>query len=87
MAAGVKALCYTACQHANVVSHTLFESCDHSVMAAGGKALCCTACQDGQSIASGSSNDSVHVWRVEYVTCSGGMPDRYTGFQCKLMCQ
>ncbi|DBA85444.1 TPA: hypothetical protein ACH3X2_006119 [Trebouxia sp. C0005] len=48
----------------------------------GGKALCCTACQDGQSIASGSSNGSVHVWRVEYVTRSGGMPDKYTGFQC-----
>ena len=56
-------------------------------MAAGGKALCCIACQDGQSIASGSSNGSVHVWRVEYVTCSGGMPDKYTGLQCTPTCQ
>ncbi|DBB16182.1 TPA: hypothetical protein ACH3X3_015178 [Trebouxia sp. C0006] len=48
----------------------------------GGKALCCTACQDGQSMASGSSNGSVHVWRVEYVTRSGNMPDKYTGLQC-----
>ena len=43
--------------------------------------LCCTACEDGQTIASGSSNGSVHVWRVEYVTRSGGLPDKYTGFQ------
>ena len=56
-------------------------------MLAGGKALCCTACQDGQSMASGSSNGSVHVWRVEYVTRSGNMPDKYTGLQCKPLCQ
>lgn len=43
--------------------------------------LCCTGCEDGQSIASGSSNGSVHVWRVDYVTRAGGLPDKYTGFQ------
>ena len=32
-------------------------------------------------MASGSSNGSVHVWRVDYVTRAGGMPDKYTGFQ------
>lgn len=48
---------------------------------AGGKITSCTACEDGQSIISGSSNGSVHLWRVEYVTCSGGMPDKYTGLQ------
>lgn len=47
--------------------------------------LCCTACEDGQSIASGSSNGSVHVWRVEYVTRSGGLPEKYTGFQGELL--
>lgn len=46
-----------------------------------GKITSCTACEDGQSIASGSSNGSVHLWRVEYVTPPGGMPDKYTGFQ------
>ena len=51
------------------------------MMLAGGKVLCCTACEDGQSMASGSSNGSVHVWRVDYVTRAGGMPDKYTGFQ------
>lgn len=48
---------------------------------AGGKITSCTACEDGQSIASGSSNGSVHLWRVEFVTRSGGMPDKYTGLQ------
>lgn len=48
---------------------------------AGGKITSCTACEDGQSIVSGSSNGSVHLWRVEYVTRSGGMPDKYTGLQ------
>ena len=43
--------------------------------------LCCTACEDSQSIASGSSNGSVHVWRVEYVTRTGGMPDKYTNIE------
>ena len=38
-------------------------------------------------MASGSSNGSVHVWRVEYVTRSGNMPDKYTGLQCKPLCQ
>lgn len=30
-------------------------------------------------MASASSNGSVHVWRVEYTSRSGGAPDRYTG--------
>ena len=47
----------------------------------GGKITSCTACEDGQSIASGSSDGSVHLWRVEYVTRTGGMPDKYTGLQ------
>ena len=37
------------------------------------------ACHDGQSVASGSSNGSIHVWRVEYTARAGGAPDRYTG--------
>ncbi|GAB4818761.1 hypothetical protein N2152v2_005807 [Parachlorella kessleri] len=46
----------------------------------GGRIAAVAACHDGQSIASGSSNGSIHVWRVEY-TCrgAGGAPDRYTG--------
>lgn len=45
----------------------------------GGKILACAACEDGQSVASASSNGTVHVWRVEYTSRSGGAPDRYTG--------
>ena len=29
-------------------------------------------------MATGSSNGSLHVWRVEYTTRPGGNPDRYT---------
>lgn len=50
-------------------------------MSTGGKITSCTACEDGQSMASGSSNGSVQVWRVEYVTRTGGLPDKYTGLQ------
>ncbi len=45
----------------------------------GGKILAVAACEESQSVASASSNGSVHVWRVEYTTRSGGAPDRYTG--------
>ncbi|KAK9817197.1 hypothetical protein WJX72_010933 [[Myrmecia] bisecta] len=45
----------------------------------GGRILACTACQDAQSVASGSSNGSVHVWRVETVRAGNGAADRYTG--------
>ena len=45
----------------------------------GGKILACAACEDSQSVASASSNGTVHVWRVEYTSRSGGAPDRYTG--------
>ncbi len=47
--------------------------------AQGGKILACAACEDSQSVASASSSGSVHVWRVEYTSRSGGAPDRYTG--------
>ena len=49
------------------------------VWAQGGKILACAACEDSQSVASASSSGSVHVWRVEYTSRSGGAPDRYTG--------
>lgn len=49
------------------------------VHAQGGKILACAACEDSQSVASASSSGSVHVWRVEYTSRSGGAPDRYTG--------
>lgn len=45
----------------------------------GGRILACTDVGDGQTMASGSSNGSLHVWRVEYTTRPGGNPDRYTG--------
>ena len=45
----------------------------------GGKILACAACEDSQSVASASSSGSLHVWRVEYTSRSGGAPDRYTG--------
>ncbi len=45
----------------------------------GGKVLAVAACEESQSVASTSSNGSVHVWRVEYTSRSGGAPDRYTG--------
>ncbi len=45
----------------------------------GGKILSVAACEESQSVASASSNGSVHVWRVEHTTRSGGAPDRYTG--------
>ena len=45
----------------------------------GGKILAVAACEEAQSVASASSNGSVHVWRVEYTSRSGGAPDRYTG--------
>ncbi|BDA42626.1 probable phosphoinositide 3-kinase regulatory subunit 4 [Coccomyxa sp. Obi] len=45
----------------------------------GGKVLAVAACEESQSVASASSNGSVHVWRVEYTSRSGGAPDRYTG--------
>lgn len=50
-----------------------------AVRAQGGKILACAACEDSQSVASASSSGSVHVWRVEYTSRSGGAPDRYTG--------
>jgi hypothetical protein len=38
------------------------------------------ACEDDQSVASGSSTGSIHVWRVEYTTRAGGSAaDKYTG--------
>jgi phosphoinositide-3-kinase regulatory subunit 4 len=51
---------------------------DGKLCGQGGKILAVTACEESQSIASASSNGSVHVWRVEYTTRSGGAPDRYT---------
>ena len=50
-----------------------------AMYAQGGKILACAACEDSQSVASASSSGSVHVWRVEYTSRSGGAPDRYTG--------
>lgn len=44
-----------------------------------GRILACTACQDSQSVASATSSGTLHVWRVEYTSKAGGMPDRYTG--------
>lgn len=44
-----------------------------------GRILACTACEDSGSVASGSADGSVHVWRVEYTTRAAGAPDRYTG--------
>ena len=44
-----------------------------------GRILGCTACQENQSIATATSNGSVNVWRVEYTSKTGGMPERYTG--------
>lgn len=47
--------------------------------AQGGKILACAACEESQSVASASAAGSVHVWRVEYTSRSGGAPDRFTG--------
>lgn len=47
--------------------------------AQGGCILACTACDQDHQVASGSSNGSVHVWRVEYVPRVGGGAERYTG--------
>lgn len=44
-----------------------------------GRILACAPCEGGASVASGSADGSVHVWRVEYTTRAGGAPDRYTG--------
>jgi hypothetical protein len=44
-----------------------------------GRITACTACEESQSVATASSNGSLHVWRVEYTTRPGGTPDRYTG--------
>ena len=44
-----------------------------------GRILACAACEGGGSVASGSADGSVHVWRMEYTTRAGGAPDRYTG--------
>ncbi|KAK9863176.1 hypothetical protein WJX84_011949 [Apatococcus fuscideae] len=51
--------------------------------AQGGHILTCTACEEGQSIASGSSNGSIHVWRVETSGRSNNAPERYVGFTGK----
>lgn len=57
-----------------------FDPCiDKAVVLQGAKILAVAACEESQSVASTSSNGSVHVWRVEYTTRSGGAPDRYTG--------
>ena len=45
----------------------------------GGKMLSSSFCEAGESIASCSSAGSLHVWRVEYISRSQGVPDRYTG--------
>ena len=45
----------------------------------GGKMLSTSFCESGESIASCSSAGSLHVWRVEYISRSHGVPDRYTG--------
>lgn len=46
----------------------------------GGRILdCCVADDQGQRVASASSEGSVHMWRVEYVTRPNGVPERYTG--------
>lgn len=44
-----------------------------------GRITALAACQDGQTMASGSSAGSIHVWRVEYAARAGGAPERYTG--------
>ncbi|EFN54741.1 hypothetical protein CHLNCDRAFT_134632 [Chlorella variabilis] len=44
-----------------------------------GRITSVTACQDSQSVASGSADGSIHVWRVEYAARAGGAPERYTG--------
>ena len=44
-----------------------------------GRITSLTACQDGQTMASGSSAGTIHVWRVEYAARTGGAPERYTG--------
>jgi hypothetical protein len=33
----------------------------------------------GTTVASGSSSGSLHLWRPEYTTRQGGVPDKYTG--------
>eukprot|EP00884_Botryococcus_braunii_P002633 jgi/Botrbrau1/12370/Bobra.0239s0019.1 len=44
-----------------------------------GRILSCCACEDNQGVASGSSNGSLHVWRVEYTCTTHGAPDQYRG--------
>jgi hypothetical protein len=64
------------------LSHEWFQLHDwdlHAGRGQGGKMLAVAACEEGQSVASASSSGSVHAWRVEYTSRSGGAPDRYTG--------
>lgn len=45
-----------------------------------GKILSVTTCEDGRSVASASSNGSIHVWRVQYVQHTRrGARDEYSG--------
>src|SRR5690554_2567695 len=46
----------------------------------GGKIKCVTLCENSHSVASGSDNGSVHVFRVEYATKQDSSLNRYTGF-------
>lgn len=48
-------------------------------LCAGGRITAVTCCDDSQSVASGSSDGSLHVWRVEHTCRAAGAPDRYTG--------
>ena len=51
----------------------------NNVFLAGGRITAVTCCDDSQSVASGSSDGSLHVWRVEHTCRAAGAPDRYTG--------
>lgn len=45
-----------------------------------GKILSVTACEEGKSVASASSNGTIHVWRVQYVQhLRKSGRDEYTG--------
>lgn len=45
-----------------------------------GKILSVTTCEDGKSVASASSNGSIHVWRVQYAQdARSGAREEYSG--------
>ena len=50
----------------------------------GGRMVACCACEGGKSVASASSQGTLHIWRVEYSPRTSSSAETYSGLTSTL---